>query len=108
MLKITGIDEMQRKLRDLERKAQELDGKEIPMSELLTPAFLRGCTRFSSFQELCSASGFKVSSKEDFEAIPDLEWDAFIARESRFATWKEMLHSAGGAYTRRLLGFDRS
>lgn len=53
MLKITGLDQLQNKLKDLQIRAQDLKGThKIPMSELLTPAFRAKCSRFRSVEEM--------------------------------------------------------
>jgi hypothetical protein len=105
MLEITGLDELSRKLKDLGDRAQELDGQhEIPLSELLTPVFVAGCSRFQSTDELFKASGFKVESTEDFKAIPDAEWDAFIGSNTAYSTWQAMLDEAVKEWTVNRLG----
>ncbi len=104
-IKITGLDELQRKFSDLERRASKMHGShEIPMSELLSPSFLRGCSRFSSLDEMFVTSGFKVESQEDFSAIPDNEWDTFIRGNTSFGNWQKMLHAASVAWTQKELG----
>jgi hypothetical protein len=105
MLKITGLDELQRKLDDLARNAQNLSGKQdVPITELLTPSFLSRCSRFQSAKELFEASGFKLESADDFAAIPHAEWDGFIHANTSFASWEIMLGEAGGEWTARQLG----
>ena len=106
-LKITGLDKLQDKLKDMQRSASALHGtRTVPISELLTPGFVRKHSRFSSADELFTASGFKVESQEDFEKIPDLEWDAFISNSTTFRSWKEMLNAAGADYAKKQLGFE--
>tara|TARA_R100000353_G_scaffold166904_1_gene128671 strand:+ start:1077 stop:1241 length:165 start_codon:yes stop_codon:yes gene_type:complete len=53
---------------------------------------------------LFEASGFKVESKEDFESIPDDEWEAFITQNTSFDSWLEMQKAAMAAYTKKKLG----
>ena len=78
MLKVTGLDEFQRKLNDMARQAESLSGNHsVPVPDLLTPDFLRRCSRFQSAEEMFEVSGFNVESAEDFAAIPDAEWDEF-------------------------------
>ena len=106
MLKVTGLDELQRKLNDMARRAEEASGtRSVSIAELLTPDFLLQCSRFHSVNEMFEASGFKIESKEDFEAIPDAPWDEFIRTNTSFATWEAMQAEAGGAWVARQLGF---
>jgi hypothetical protein len=95
---------VKRKLEDLSRRAKELDGShEIILSELMPPEFVSGCSKFSSLQELFTASGFKIDSIEDFKAIPDDEWDAFIQGATPYENWEEMNTSAIRVWTRKKL-----
>jgi hypothetical protein len=105
-IKISGLDELQRKLEGIARRARELDGTHnVPLNDLATPEFMRHYTDFSSINEMMEASGFQVRSIDDFKQIPDDEWDAFIARRTRFSTWKEFLQKAGVGYIKDKLGF---
>ncbi len=106
-MKITGLDELQRKLQDLSRKAEAVGGEHsVPITELLTPTFLAGCTLFNSADELFEKSGFKVESQADFDAIPNDVWDEFIRGNTSFPSWKEMLQAAGANWAKEKLGFD--
>lgn len=100
-----GFDELERKLNDLADRAKRLDGTHnVPISELLTPGFLAGCSRFASADQMFQASGFKIESADDFKAIPDAEWDMFIKNNTSFGSWQEMLQAAGAEWTRKQLG----
>ena len=102
-----GFKEFEKKLNAISKKAQELDGQhEIPLKELLTDTFIASNTNFKTAQEMFDASGFKVTTNEEFEAIPDNEWDNFIARNTKFTNWEAMLEEAVGAYAIKKLGLD--
>lgn len=106
-IKITGLKEFERKLRGLSDRAEAISGEHsVPMSELLAPSFLAGCTLFNSANELFEKSGYKIESQEDFSAIPDERWDEFIRNNTSFSSWNEMLQAASAAWARRKLGFD--
>ena len=51
------------------------------------------------------ASGFRIESQEDFNAIPGSDWDAFIRANTSFSNWKEMLQATAAAWTKKQLGF---
>ena len=71
------------------------DGQcDVPLSELLNDSFVSHHSSFSSLDELMEASEFKIESQEDFEAIPDNEWDEFIKRNTSFNSWIDMLNDA--------------
>lgn len=104
MLKVS-VTENLKPLEDLARRAEQLDGQHnIPIAELLTPPFLSNCSRFQSIEEMFEASGFKIESMEDFKAIPDREWDAFIAANTSYADWQTLLTSAVRTWTAKRLG----
>lgn len=105
-LEITGFDEVQKRLDKMAKRAAELDGKQqtVPLSELLNDGFIAEHSSFASFDELLGASPFKVDTREDFEAIPRAEWDAYIAANTSFESWEEMQHRAAADYTARQIG----
>ena len=91
-------------LRKLQRRAKELDGTHrVPATELLTAKFMREHCPFSSFEAMLAASPFTVKSAEDFKAIPDAEWDAFVRQNTRFSCWREMLSAASAEWTKERL-----
>lgn len=93
-IKITGLDEFQRKLERLSRNAQNVSGP-VTFDDLFPPEFMRRYTDFPTIQAMADASGFKIESQQDFEAIPDADWDAFVRSRSRFQTWQDMQAKAG-------------
>lgn len=103
---ISGLKELQKGLEVLAERTQALHGEHsVPLSDLLTRSFLSSCSRFLSLDEFFAASGFPVNSEEDFAAIPDEQWDAFIRTDTTFSNWQEMLGAAGEAWVQTRLGF---
>lgn len=93
-----GLDELRRKL-------SRFDGEHsVPFGELFTPAFMGQHTRFGTFEAFVEASGFKADTPEDFKAIPDAEWDTFVAANSSFASWQEMMSAAAAMWAKGQLG----
>jgi hypothetical protein len=106
-VRITGLEEFQRKLRELKDRVESLSGEHsVPIFELLSPSFLAGCTLFNSAEELFTKSGFKVESQADFDAIPNEAWDEFIHENTSFSSWKEMLDAAGAAWVNERLNLN--
>ena len=106
LIKFDGFDELSKKLDELKESAESIQGTQVPLGELLTPGFLAKHTRFLSEDELFEASGLSVQSTEDFEKIPDEEWDNFIQQNTPFASWSDMLSAAGAEWAQKKLGFD--
>jgi hypothetical protein len=101
---IKGLKEAQDRLKKLADDAEELDGQSVPLSEVLTDEFVHTNSPFDSLDNLIKASGYTVESQEDFEAIPDEEWDRFISDNTSFDSWQEMIDSAGAIYAKNKLG----
>lgn len=104
-MKITGLDNLQKRLQKLANDAQALDGSHaVPLEELLNESFVRKHTQYSSLSEMIEKSGFDVKSPEDFKAIPDDEWDKYIKSITSFADWKAMLGKATEIWAAKRLG----
>jgi hypothetical protein len=105
-IEVKGLDKVQRRLDEIEKRSAELDGKQqaMPLSELLNNDFIAKHSSFASFDELLESSPFKVESKEDFEAIPDAEWDTYIAASTSFESWEKMQHEAAAEYLVKQIG----
>ena len=98
------FDDAIRKLRDLQRKTDQLDGQhEVPLAELFCDEFMLRNTDFPSIGAMLEASGFNVDTTADFAAIPDDEWDAVVRAGTRFTSWDDMKRAAGGEWARRRL-----
>jgi hypothetical protein len=105
-VKIKGFDKFQKELKRLQKTAKKLDGTlSVPLTDLFTASFMRRYTQFDSFEDFLASGGFVVNSQEDFEAIPDKDMDAHVAKTTRFATWEEMFSKAAELYFAKKLGF---
>jgi hypothetical protein len=105
-IEMKGFDEVQKRLGDMAKRASELDGKQqtVPLSELLNDDFIAEHSSFATFNELLAASPFKVETEEDFEAIPNADWDTYIAKNTSFESWEEMQHQAAAKYLANQIG----
>jgi len=104
--KFDGFKDLEKQLKKMERGAKELERqKEVPFSELFTPAFMRKYTSFASFDDLLEAGGFHAETSEEFEAIPDAPFDSHIAATTKFRSWEQMLGEATEQYAMKKLGF---
>jgi len=106
-MQIKGLDEFSKSLKKLSENAKKLEDagpQSVPLTELMGPDFISARTRFPDVQTLFSESGFKIDTPEDFNAIPEEDWDRFIQSETKFSSWKEMITTAGALWTKKQLG----
>lgn len=100
--KLDGFDELLKGLENLEKQAQELDGKQIPINDLLNVSFMKKYTSFSNIDGFLEAGGF---SQEDSETIPDDELDVYVRKNTNFDSWDDMLTAAYEEYISEHFGF---
>lgn len=106
MFKITGLDKMQKHLKQLQNNANDLANTErVPFDELFTEEFMMQYTNCRTFDEFLEIGGFQVNSQEDFENIDDVEFDTHVKKNSNFSTWQIMLDTAFESYVTKKLGF---
>lgn len=104
-IKLEGFNEFQKTLDGIAKKAEQLDGQhDVPFSELFNDDFINKHTSLSSIQELLDKSGFKIESKEDFNSIPDDQWDTYIKSVTDFDSWEDMMEEAISELVARQLG----
>lgn len=106
-IEIEGLDEAIEELEELEHRAEELDGEnEVAFPDLFPPKFMRRHTDFASIDEMLEASPWEVEGNDDFAAIPDAEWEKYVANNTRFATWEAMQEKATTEWAARQLGLS--
>ncbi|MCC7230620.1 MAG: hypothetical protein IT203_09530 [Fimbriimonadaceae bacterium] len=103
MFEIKGLDQLQRRLKDLERRSQSLDGThELSFAELFPDSFMRQHTQFATMQEMID-----VGNIENGDDIHKPEWCAFVAAHTNFDSWESMKSVAGQEWAKRKLGLSR-
>lgn len=101
-----GFDDLEKQLDKISKAAKDLEGTQsVDISLLLTSKFLRKHSRFSSFSELLEAGNFQVNSQEEFEAIPESDFDEHIRKTTDFSSWEKMLEAASEEYILEKIGF---
>lgn len=104
-MEIEGLDDLQNELEELADSARRLDGaNEVSLTEMFPPPFVRHHSRFTNVEELFEASPWTVTTVEDFAAIPDNEWDEFIAEHTSFDDWATMKGVAAEEWVAREMG----
>lgn len=106
-IEFEGFDELEKSLEEISRKAQEMEeGIEVSFNDLFDEAFMHEYTSSNNWDELLDNSGFVVETNEDFENIPEEEWDEYINKTTSFETWEEMIDKAYEIFTLNQLGLS--
>lgn len=104
-MEIHDLDELQKQLDNIGKEVRDVSkSRNMPLTDLFTPAFMRNYTNFTSFDALLEAGGFCVKSQKDFDAIPDAKLDRHIAKTTKFNSFDDMLQKAYERYLERKLG----
>lgn len=89
-------------LKKLAENAKKLHGtSQVPLADVLNAKFVSSHSKYADFEALLAAVG--VTTKEEFEALPDAEFDAFIAANTDFSNWVEMQTEGMTAYAKAQL-----
>jgi hypothetical protein len=105
-VKISGLDELSKKLKKTEPKAKELEGgASVGFGELFNESFMAKYTNFSTIDEFFDYSPFKIEIEEDFDNINPEELDQYVRDYSRFEDWEDMKGTAGTEWVAKQLGF---
>lgn len=58
-------------------------------------------TEFESFETLLEASQWEVEDQEDFEAIPEDDFDTYLNENTDFPSWEVMFQTAAKRFFER-------
>lgn len=102
LFELTGLDEFENQLDQELESVDKLSGLEqISLEELFPTSFMQKYTSFQSLEELFSSGNFKIESEEDLESISP-ELDKYIASNTSFNSWEDMLDEANSQFFERL------
>jgi hypothetical protein len=59
---------------------------------------MRRYTKFRSFDKFLNGGKFRITSQQDFEALPEEVMDAHVRATTKFSSWQEMLDVATDKY----------
>ncbi|ELZ43360.1 hypothetical protein C464_16577 [Halorubrum coriense DSM 10284] len=97
-VEIGGLDELRDQLDDV------AGGDQVSFGELFDGAFMRRYTDFNDLDSFFEAGGWEIEGEEDFEAIPDDEFDDHVDENTRFNSWDAMLEKAASEWMADQLG----
>lgn len=105
-VEIDGLDEIIEQFEELGEKADDLSGEhEIEFEELFNEEFMESYTSFKNIDQLIEESQWEVESNEDFEDLPDDQFDKYISANTEFESWEDMLQIALNEWIAKKLGF---
>jgi len=89
-------------LKKLQQNMEKLQGShEVSLAEIITDDFVSSHSKYAGFDELLADIG--VTTKEEFIALPDEKFDAFLAANTEFESWVDMQKQGAAAYARSKL-----
>jgi hypothetical protein len=84
------------------KKFEKLDGKhKVPLKDLFHPGYMRLNTKFKTIDDMLEASVVQVDSPDDLNN--NEPWDAFVAANTHYSSWREMLKAAIANWTKQQL-----
>ena len=94
-------------LRELKRRVAKLEGtRDVPVTEIFPPTFMRANTPYESLEDMLTAAGISPSEITGPEYLTDHEkWNQFVREKTPFSSWEEMSKQAALEYFKRKLGF---
>lgn len=99
---MTGFDDIMDDLKQLQKNAKKLSQKKsLTFGEIFTSRYMRSVTPYSSIDDFLSAGGFDASTQEKLDAIPKCELDAYVAANTKFKTWDDMIQDAAATYAEK-------
>lgn len=106
-VKIDGIKEVQNKLNKIAQTAKEFgEGKNVPLSELMTNGFVKKHTEHDTFESFATESGLISEGEEVTEEILNSnDFNEYVKDNTDFDSWEDMLQAASVEYIQKQLGF---
>lgn len=102
MFEITGLEELEKQLSQLERNAKRFDGEHtVSFDDLFTPSFMLKYTSFDSIDEFVESSGFDFQNQEEND---ESSLDEFVRENTSFDDWHSMQEKAAELWALKRLG----
>lgn len=86
----------------LKENAEKLHGThQVSLADVLTDDFVSSHSKYAGFDELLADIG--VTTKEEFTALPDEKFDAFLVANTDFDSWLDMQKQGMAEYAKAKL-----
>ena len=104
-IKITGLNEVQKKLDDLTKNIESLNNSEVRFDKLFNQSFMNKYTKCETIDDFFKSGGFLLESEDDFKNIPEKKLDDHVKKNTTFNSWEEMISEASNLYISDKIGF---
>ena len=102
---VDDLDDVADKFGEMADNAEQLGGEsDVSFGDLFTEQFMQEHTDTTSFGDFINNSQWTVESEQDFEAIPEGEFDEYVRDHSDFNSWENMSGAAGTEWVAREIG----
>lgn len=98
-----GFDKLEKRLKEIERKAKETIEKEWSFEELFTSDFMKKHTKYDSIEKFLKDSPADTDTQEEFDKRDKTKFDRFVKENSEFNNWEEFSSMAGNQLAKREL-----
>ena len=103
-ISINGLDDLQKKLEELQKKVKSLDGEhKVPIIELFPADFMTRYTEFHSIEEMMSEGGIDFESANESQLETNNVWNEFVSKHTEFNNWNSMMGKAGEEWVSKKL-----
>jgi hypothetical protein len=101
---VKGLDDIQRHLKELGRRAKSMDGtRSLQLNEIVTPRFMSRYMGHPDVDAWFTAGGFTIEGQAHFDSLPKATLDGHVRATSRFGGWDDMMAKATSEYVEKTL-----
>ncbi|GAA2866501.1 hypothetical protein [Lactobacillus intestinalis] len=99
-----GLKDFQKRLEDISKNAQELNGEHtVSATELFPTQFMKTHTAVNSLEEFLKPLGISGKSDADINKVSQQDLDSLVKAKSDFSSWEEMKSAAVHKYLEKQL-----
>lgn len=99
------LNDLTDSLDSFQKKLEKNSGtQEVTFDVLFPNSFMTKHSKYSDIDSFLSASN--INSQEDFDNVPESQFDVFVNANSDFSSWQNMQQQATNEYFAKKLGFS--
>lgn len=108
-MKITGMDQLQKQLKKIEKEMKDSVEGEVPFDQLFSDEFMSKNSKFNTITEFFDKSPIEIKSQEDFDNLEKSKLDTYTNENTHYPYWLDFAQAAAKEYAAKKLkslGFD--